>query len=598
MWGNIAIESITQVNFGTGFSNTKSDTLIHLAQWQYWWWFWFSFLWSFYYLLVLRVVRFRSLKFRPRIATTTRPHGKWGDLLVCIIPVSWCSNIISNSNLVLRMIEWQAESGLFTVRIRGKQWYWLYKFELKTLTDILTAPKNWGRNKWRIMTPGDLQGSDDYLHLLQLRSQNKWVKKFWQNELTKNSRTNNFHIDSPYQVLAYNFFNHYDTALQTAYRQDSSYFIDATFLGADTTYNTIFSNTWSDSIQKNKFKPFTGSSFIDFTVRTQNKPSSWLNLNLAGELDTYKPIIGDNIKLSLDSNYINLDRRSQINSNNYITNILKKNISSEDSYTYSYKDHQEDSRWRRRSYGSTKPLRIIKLPITSKVDFDMSNVELFRFRWNDSDTFDSSNTTIKAKPMPHATYLIFKQKRYSRRKVIEPRLKLAINPDDEDSKIIKHSSRPLLVDNKIIVEGNFPLIQQYTYLKKKKARNENTSIVLSPRLLRTKRTLVLPAHVNITAITNSYDVIHSWFIPGLGLKMDCIPGRSTHHTFYIDNVGFYYGQCAEVCGRFHHHMPIRVCALPYEHFLLWWHSFGLPKLLNTAKKKDYRNYYGLRKFVW
>ena len=503
MWGNIAIESITQVNFGTGFSNTKSDTLIHLAQWQYWWWFWFSFLWSFYYLLVLRVVRFRSLKFRPRIATTTRPHGKWGDLLVCIIPVSWCSNIISNSNLVLRMIEWQAESGLFTVRIRGKQWYWLYKFELKTLTDILTAPKNWGRNKWRIMTPGDLQGSDDYLHLLQLRSQNKWVKKFWQNELTKNSRTNNFHIDSPYQVLAYNFFNHYDTALQTAYRQDSSYFIDATFLGADTTYNTIFSNTWSDSIQKNKFKPFTGSSFIDFTVRTQNKPSSWLNLNLAGELDTYKPIIGDNIKLSLDSNYINLDRRSQINSNNYITNILKKNISSEDSYTYSYKDHQEDSRWRRRSYGSTKPLRIIKLPITSKVDFDMSNVELFRFRWNDSDTFDSSNTTIKAKPMPHATYLIFKQKRYSRRKVIEPRLKLAINPDDEDSKIIKHSSRPLLVDNKIIVEGNFPLIQQYTYLKKKKARNENTSIVLSPRLLRTKRTLVLPAHVNITAITNS-----------------------------------------------------------------------------------------------
>jgi heme/copper-type cytochrome/quinol oxidase subunit 2 len=170
--------------------------------------------------------------------------------------------------------------------------------------------------------------------------------------------------------------------------------------------------------------------------------------------------------------------------------------------------------------------------------------------------------------MPHATYLIFKQKRYSRRKVIEPRLKLAINPEDEDSKIIKHSSHPQLINNKIITEANFPPIHQYKYLKKKKERSENTSIVLSQRLIRTKRTLVLPSHVNITAITNSYDVIHSWFIPGLGLKMDCIPGRSTHHTFYIDNVGFYYGQCAEVCGRFHHHMPIRVCALPYEHFLL------------------------------
>lgn len=50
--------------------------------------------------------------------------------------------------------------------------------------------------------------------------------------------------------------------------------------------------------------------------------------------------------------------------------------------------------------------------------------------------------------------------------------------------------------------------------------------------------------------------------------MDCVPGRSTHHTFYIDNVGLYYGQCAEICGRFHHHMPIRVCALPFDQFLV------------------------------
>ena len=87
-------------------------------------------------------------------------------------------------------------------------------------------------------------------------------------------------------------------------------------------------------------------------------------------------------------------------------------------------------------------------------------------------------------------------------------------------------------------------------------------------MLRSKRVLVLPAHVNITAITNSYDIVHSWHIPGLGLKMDCLPGRATHHTFYIDNVGLYFGQCAEICGRYHHHMPIRVCALPYEHFLV------------------------------
>jgi heme/copper-type cytochrome/quinol oxidase subunit 2 len=100
-------------------------------------------------------------------------------------------------------------------------------------------------------------------------------------------------------------------------------------------------------------------------------------------------------------------------------------------------------------------------------------------------------------------------------------------------------------------------------------RSELVPVTLARRLLRTKRTLVLPAHVNLTLITNSYDVVHSWFVPGLGLKVDCVPGRSTHHTFYIDNIGFYYGQCAEICGRYHHHMPIRLCALPFEHFVVW-----------------------------
>ena len=126
-----------------------------------------------------------------------------------------------------------------------------------------------------------------------------------------------------------------------------------------------------------------------------------------------------------------------------------------------------------------------------------------------------------------------------------------------------------MFNNESIINNFGNPSKQYNFFKKNKVRYENTSVVLSKRMLRTRRTLVLPAHVNITAITNSYDVVHSWFIPGLGLKMDCIPGRSTHHNFYIDNVGFYYGQCAEICGRYHHHMPIRICALPFEHFLLW-----------------------------
>lgn len=166
-----------------------------------------------------------------------------------------------------------------------------------------------------------------------------------------------------------------------------------------------------------------------------------------------------------------------------------------------------------------------------------------------------------------------KQKRYKRRKSIaDTSYQLSTKASNyfnmgNNSKSIK--GKILLTRNNQLESSSNELTKYYNFFRKNKKRTDETNINVSRRMIRTKRTLVLPAHVNITAITNSYDVIHSWFIPGLGLKMDCIPGRSTHHTFYVDNVGFYYGQCAEVCGRYHHHMPIRICALPFDHFLLW-----------------------------
>lgn len=100
----------------------------------------------------------------------------------------------------------------------------------------------------------------------------------------------------------------------------------------------------------------------------------------------------------------------------------------------------------------------------------------------------------------------------------------------------------------------------------------NKSYPYQKRLLWVNKQIVLPTHVAITIITNSYDVIHSWFVPGLGLKLDCVPGRSTHHTIYIEHQGYYYGQCAEVCGRRHHHMPIKVFGIPIPHFIFWWNK--------------------------
>ena len=98
-------------------------------------------------MVLVKTIRRRRLKFKPKLATTLRPHGKLGDLLACLIPISWCINILINSNFLLKLIEWQNESSLFTLRIRGKQWYWVYKLDFKNFTNIITAPKNIGHNK-------------------------------------------------------------------------------------------------------------------------------------------------------------------------------------------------------------------------------------------------------------------------------------------------------------------------------------------------------------------------------------------------------------------------------------------------------------------
>ena len=584
MWGNIVTEVSLQSNFGVGFNNMKSDVLIHLTQWQYWWWFWFSFLWAFYYLVVLRVIRFRTIKFRPRIATTFRPHGKWGDVLICVIPISWCANIISNSNFILRMIEWQAETGLLTIRIRGKQWYWIYKFELKAFTDILTIPKNVGRNKWQISTPGDLQVADDYLHILQLRSQNKWVKKYWNDISQKYSKQKNFHLISPQEQLQFNFYENFNKLLYTSKINNLNLNI----------YNNYNFNKHLIYHFNGSYKIMNNSYWNNFLIRIFNKKNSWSSLiNFSEKLNLNENLTESTL---LVSKFFK-NRKSQIDVKTNISSFLKNSVKIIDNNSkilYNYNDFLEVNRWAKRGQGTNSPLRIIKYPISNKTNFDFNSdiVDLFKLRFSDNET------SIKHKPTPHSTFLTMKQKRYKRRKLIPARVKFQKDSNGNNTKKIRWSANPYLFNNESIIHNFGNPSKQYNFLKKNKIRYENTLVVLSKRLLRTRRTLVLPAHVNITAVTNSYDVVHSWFIPGLGLKMDCIPGRATHHNFYIDNVGFYYGQCAEICGRYHHHMPIRICALPFEHFLLWWHTFGLPKLLFTSSKKRYSFHYGTRKFRW
>lgn len=89
------------------------------------------------------------------------------------------------------------------------------------------------------------------------------------------------------------------------------------------------------------------------------------------------------------------------------------------------------------------------------------------------------------------------------------------------------------------------------------------------RLLSTDTQVVLPIDTNIQIIVTAADVIHSWAVPALGIKIDAIPGRLNETWVRITKPGTYYGQCSEICGKDHSYMPIEIKAVTKEEFEAW-----------------------------
>jgi cytochrome c oxidase subunit 2 len=88
-------------------------------------------------------------------------------------------------------------------------------------------------------------------------------------------------------------------------------------------------------------------------------------------------------------------------------------------------------------------------------------------------------------------------------------------------------------------------------------------------LLNVDKPLVVPVDTKIRFVITADDVIHSWFIPALGWKMDAIPGVVNATWTNIQVPGVYRGQCAELCGQDHGFMPIVVKAVSKEDFAKW-----------------------------
>nr|YP_009368324.1 cytochrome c oxidase subunit II [Clostera anachoreta]API85600.1 cytochrome c oxidase subunit II [Clostera anachoreta] len=94
------------------------------------------------------------------------------------------------------------------------------------------------------------------------------------------------------------------------------------------------------------------------------------------------------------------------------------------------------------------------------------------------------------------------------------------------------------------------------------------------RLLDVDNRIILPFNNQIRIMVTATDVIHSWTIPSLGVKIDANPGRLNQTNFFINRPGIFYGQCSEICGANHSFMPIVIESISIKNFINWINNYS------------------------
>nr|YP_010564242.1 cytochrome c oxidase subunit II [Latoia hilarata]UYX62226.1 cytochrome c oxidase subunit II [Latoia hilarata] len=94
------------------------------------------------------------------------------------------------------------------------------------------------------------------------------------------------------------------------------------------------------------------------------------------------------------------------------------------------------------------------------------------------------------------------------------------------------------------------------------------------RLLDVDNRIILPMNNQIRILVTATDVIHSWTIPSLGVKVDANPGRLNQTNFFINRPGIFFGQCSEICGANHSFMPIVIESIHIKNFINWINNYS------------------------
>jgi cytochrome c oxidase subunit II len=115
----------------------------------------------------------------------------------------------------------------------------------------------------------------------------------------------------------------------------------------------------------------------------------------------------------------------------------------------------------------------------------------------------------------------------------------------------------------ICVQGR-QYIWRYTY------GNDCLNLAFASKLPYSYQEMVVPSNTTIILDIQSNDVVHSWWVPSLGGKVDAVPGYTTYTWFKVPSPGhLYHGQCAELCGRQHAFMTALVKVVSPADYQTW-----------------------------
>nr|AAS13544.1 cytochrome oxidase subunit II [Papilio paris]WIL10252.1 cytochrome c oxidase subunit 2 [Papilio paris] len=104
--------------------------------------------------------------------------------------------------------------------------------------------------------------------------------------------------------------------------------------------------------------------------------------------------------------------------------------------------------------------------------------------------------------------------------------------------------------------------------------NYDKSNIDNFRLLDVDNRIILPMNNQIRIMVTATDVIHSWTVPSLGVKIDANPGRLNQTNLFINRPGIFFGQCSEICGANHSFMPIMIESISIKNFINWINNYS------------------------